>query len=75
MRDWEVKEKKTKFKYENWEVGAGKKTKGVEEVIRLLGKCDCGNELSFYYYYLKLFLNLKVQMGSPRHDWVACSVR
>ena len=74
MRDWEVKERKTKFKYENWEVGPGKKTKGVEEVIRLLGKCDCGNELSFYYY-LKLFLNLKVQMGSPRHDWVACSVR
>ena len=74
MRDWEVKERKTKFKYENWEVSAGKKTKGVEEVIRLLGKCDCGNELSFYYY-LKLFLNLKVQMGSPRHGWVACSVR
>ena len=74
MRDWEVKERKTKFKYENWEVGAGKKTKGVEEVIRLLGKCDYGNELSFYYY-LKLFLNLKVQMGSPRHDWVAYSVR
>ena len=74
MRDWEVKERKTKFKYENWEVGAGKKTKGVEEVIRLLGKCDYGNELSFYYY-LKLFLNLKVQMGSPRHDWVAYLVR
>ena len=48
--------------------------KGVEEVIRLFGKCACGNELSFYYY-LKLFLNLKVQMGSPRHDWVVCSVR
>ena len=72
MRDWEVKERDTKFQI--CEVGARKKTKSVEEVIILLGKCDCGNELSFYYY-LKLFLNLKVKMGSPRLGWVMCSMR
>ena len=46
-----------------------KENKSVKEVIRLLGECDCGNELPFYYY-LKLFLNLKVKVGSPRLGWV-----
>ena len=67
MRDWEVKERKTQNS--NMRSRCWKENKSVEEVIRLLGECDCGNELPFYYY-LKLFLNLKVKVGSPRLGWV-----
>ena len=36
-------------------VNVGKKSKGVEEIIRLLGNCDCGNELAFLLLFKVIF--------------------
>ena len=65
MRDREVKERKTKFKYENWEVGAGKKTKRSRRSYQIAWEMWLWEWVVILLLF-KIIFKLKSSNGKPK---------